>query len=272
MHNKYRRQSASKGDSGLLRKQIASEAARLLTRQMPPSVDDLDALTAGALALAKRQAVSLLGQRVRESDLPTDSEVRVQYLAFARQGVSSAQDAGVSQGGEVSRMADHLDRFAIYRMRLEPLATVMLNPKTHPEGDALYHSLQVFEAGRLSRPYDEEFLLATLLHHVGQAIDPIDPVGAGIAALEGTITERTRWLIEQLPPSLPTPHQTALPRLGAATRGHEHFDDLELLRTLDLAARVPGAPVCSVEEAVEYLRRLEAANSGDDEQPLWVEE
>ena len=44
----------------------------------------------------------------------------------------------------------------------------------HPEGDALYHSLQVFHLAREARPYDEEFLLAALLHDVGKAVDPQD--------------------------------------------------------------------------------------------------
>ena len=45
-------------------------------------------------------------------------------------------------------MADHLDRFAIYKMRLQPLEAVKQNARYHPEGDALYHSLQVFELAR----------------------------------------------------------------------------------------------------------------------------
>ena len=69
-------------------------------------------------------------------------------------------------------------------------------PEYHPEGDALYHSLQVFDLARDELPYDEEFLLAALLHDVGKAIDPHDHVAAGLEALEGYITPRTAWLIE----------------------------------------------------------------------------
>ena len=74
--------------------------------------------------------------------------------------------------------------------------SVKQNPKYHPEGDALYHSLQVFHLARDARPYDEEFLLAALLHDVGKAIDPHDHVAAGIEALRGAVTDRTLWLIE----------------------------------------------------------------------------
>ena len=89
-----------------------------------------------------------------------------------------------------------VDRFQIYEMLLLPLENVKQSPKYHPEGDALYHSLQVFDLARDELPYDEEFLLAALLHDVGKAIDPADHVAAGLEALDGFITERTAWLIE----------------------------------------------------------------------------
>src|SRR5580704_8556248 len=96
---------------------------------------------------------------------------------------------------EVERIEDRIDPFLLFRMLLEPLEGVKQSPKYHPEGDALYHSLQVFELAREARPYDEEFLLAALLHDVGKAIDPSDHVAAALLALEGSITERTTWLI-----------------------------------------------------------------------------
>jgi hypothetical protein len=59
----------------------------------------------------------------------------------------------------------------VYEILLLPLENVKEAPRYHPEGDALYHILQVFELARSEPPYDEEFLLAALLHDVGKAID-----------------------------------------------------------------------------------------------------
>src|SRR5262249_25937490 len=56
------------------------------------------------------------------------------------------------------------DPYPIYRMLLLPLENVSQSARHHPEGDVLYHSLQVFELACAQRPYDEEFLLAALLH------------------------------------------------------------------------------------------------------------
>jgi len=89
-----------------------------------------------------------------------------------------------------------VDRFQIYEMLLLPLEDVKESRTYHPEGDVLYHSLQVFELARGERPYDEEFLLAALLHDVGKGIDRKDHIAAGLEALEGFITPRTAWLIE----------------------------------------------------------------------------
>ncbi len=150
----------------------------------------------------------------------------------------------------MAALADHLDRFAIYKMRLGPLEAVKQNPRYHPEGDALYHSLQVFERAREARPYDEEFLLAALLHDVGKAIDPQDHVAAAVEALRGAVTPRTLWLIAH--------HMDLLaPRARPSADDPEDLDDLKLLRELDDAGRVPGAPVGTIDEALAYLRGLE---------------
>ena len=63
------------------------------------------------------------------------------------------------------------DPYPMFRMLLLPLENVQGSAVYHPEGDVLYHSLQVFEQARDRRPYDEEFLLAALLHDVGKGLD-----------------------------------------------------------------------------------------------------
>ena len=96
---------------------------------------------------------------------------------------------------ELATAENRIDRFQLYEALLLPLELVSQNPKYHPEGDALYHSLQVFDLARQELPYDEEFLLAALLHDVGKAIDPHDHVRAGLEALGSAIEPRTAWLI-----------------------------------------------------------------------------
>ncbi len=128
--------------------------------------------------------------------------------------------------------------------------------KYHPEGDALYHSLQVFELARLERPYDEEFLLAALLHDVGKAIDPSDHVDAAMQALEGSISERTAWLIEHHMDA----HAMRAGTLGARARARlqqsEYYDDLMLLAELDRRGREAGAPVSELDEVLEFFGEL----------------
>ncbi|HEV3163080.1 MAG TPA: HD domain-containing protein [Isosphaeraceae bacterium] len=161
---------------------------------------------------------------------------------------------------EVERVEDQIDRFELYRMLLQPLEEVKQSPKYHPEGDALYHSLQVFELAREDRGYDEEFLLAALLHDVGKAIDPADHVSAGLQALEGAITERTATLIAFHMEAQAHRSGTLGARQAARLKESTEFDDLMLLCELDRKGRVPGAIVCELSEALDYLRELEAEN------------
>jgi predicted HD phosphohydrolase len=158
---------------------------------------------------------------------------------------------------EALPLEQHIDRFELYRMLLTPLEGVKQSAKYHPEGDALYHSLQVFELALRDRPYDEEFLLAALLHDVGKAIDPADHVGAALEALEGAISDRTAWLIAHHMEAQELRSGTLGARAKARLQRSEDFDDLMLLRDLDRRGRVPGAIVGELEDALSYLRGLD---------------
>ncbi len=162
--------------------------------------------------------------------------------------------------GELHAAEAALDPYHLYRLLLLPLETVCQSPQYHPEGDVLYHSLQVFELARDTRPYDEEFLLAALLHDVGKGIDRGDHVAAALSALDGLITDRTRFLIEHHMDA----HDYRSGKLGARLRraleASPDFEELLLLRELDDAGRVSGAVVGTVDEALDYLKELERSN------------
>jgi len=149
-----------------------------------------------------------------------------------------------------------VDRFQVYESLLLPLENVKQSPKYHPEGDALYHSLQVFDHAREELPYDEEFLLAALLHDVGKAIDPQDHVAAGLEALVGFISDRTVWLIEHHMLGHGILDHTIGARAHRRLRKSENYDELVLLCHCDQAGRQPGADAPELEEAIEFIREL----------------
>ena len=260
LHDKYRKRYRLQAASARLRQQIAREAARRLYKTLlppgeEPRPDWLEAASTHDLYAAKRKAAAVLGHRLRPGDLPSDVEVREQLIAIARDPAETTQD-GYSQPepspeDDIGSLAESLDRFAVYKMRLEPLETVKLNPKQHPEGDALFHSLQVFHLARDIRPYDEEFLLAALLHDVGKAIDPQNHVAAGIEALRGSVTERTLWLIEHQKDLTPRRDRTTSGKEGLSparerpipARLKREIDLSEYAEDLALSARArPGWP------------------------------
>jgi predicted HD phosphohydrolase len=152
--------------------------------------------------------------------------------------------------------AAQIDRFQLFESLLLPLENVKGRLKYHPEGDALYHSLQVFDLARDELAYDEEFLTAALLHDIGKAIDAEDHVAAALDALDGFITERTAWLIEHHMLA----HALADGKIGARARRRlaesEHFDDLVLLGQCDRGGRKPGVEASELDEALDYLREL----------------
>jgi hypothetical protein len=201
-----------------------------------------------------RAARQIIGGWARPLDLPTDQEIRDEVLAWSRMFDGSQPAERLARRGA----AEPLDRFLLYEMLLWPLEHIKQNPKWHPEGDALYHSLQVFELARDALPYDEEFLLAALLHDVGKAIDPHDRVATGLAALEGYISERTAWLIASHEDAAALRAGTLGARGRRRLREHESFEELELLAQCDRRGRQCGAPAPEVHEALDYVRDLAA--------------
>jgi hypothetical protein len=276
MHDRFRKKYRLPAATERLRRQIALEAARRMLALAEPrddtaSLEWLDRMGENDYYLAKRKAAAVLGHRVRPGDLPTDSEVREQLVILGRSRSSAREgerEGGGGRGGEpsmpepgedelIAPLAHHLDRFAVYRMRLAPLEGIKQNPKYHPEGDALYHSLQVFHLAREARPYDEEFLLAALLHDVGKAIDLQNPAAAAVEALRGSITDRTLWLIEHQGDLLPAREKSLSARQRRELDSSEYLEDLKLLRELDDAGRVPGVAVETLDQVLDYLRGLE---------------
>jgi predicted HD phosphohydrolase len=152
------------------------------------------------------------------------------------------------------------DPYPIFRMLLLPLEDVEQSPKYHPEGDALYHSLQVFELARDQRPYDEEFILAALLHDIGKGLDRGNHVQAALDALDGLITERTQFFIEHHMDAHDYRVGTLPPKLRRELEASADFEDLMLLRECDDRGREPGVRVCTVDEALDFLKELEREN------------
>ncbi len=156
----------------------------------------------------------------------------------------------------LAETADQVDPYRVFESLLLPLEYVKQSRKYHPEGDALYHSLQVFDLARDELPYDEEFLLAALLHDVGKAIDPKDHVLAGLEALEGFISPRTAWLIHHHMEAHKIFDRTLGMRAARRLRDHECYEELLLLGKCDRGGRQVGVAVPEVDEALEYIREV----------------
>jgi hypothetical protein len=158
---------------------------------------------------------------------------------------------------DVAEAETAADRFLAYRILLEPLEQVREHPGRHPEGDALYHSLQVYHLAREELPYDEEFLLAALLHDVGKAIDPKDHVAAGLEALDGLITPRTAWLIEHHAEAQQLHQGTLGVRSRRRLEASEDFEELVLLAQCDRRGRQRGVRVSDLHDALDEIRQLD---------------
>lgn len=156
----------------------------------------------------------------------------------------------------LGELENQVDRFQLYESLLLPLENIKENRRYHPEADALYHSLQVFDLACDALPYDEEFLLAALLHDVGKAIEGQDHVEAALEALDGFITERTAWLIEHHMDAHALLDGTLGVRARRRLQQSESFEELMLLARCDREGRQQGVEVTELDDALDYVRGL----------------
>lgn len=129
---------------------------------------------------------------------------------------------------------------------LEALDGVEQDPVWHPEGDALFHSLQVFAWARAETD-DPELWAAALLHDVGKGL-PGSHDEEGARLLQGLMPDRVVWLVRHHLDLLRTPGKTR-----RRLRGTKRLRDLELLRRWDVAGRDPDAWVGTIEDAVDTM-------------------
>lgn len=230
-------------ESEKLRRRICFQAAQLLHARRESNFT----------AAKWRAARSITRSYVSSEALPTDLEIRM-----ALQQLVASPNAAVTHDYSEWKAATQPaeTRFDDFRTLLEPLDKVRLNRIEHPEGDLLYHSLQVFHLAFEARPWDEEFIIAALLHDVGYGIDPYDAVNATLAAVSPIVSDRTLWFIQHLP----VQHQKGDGTIGARARRrldqHEDAEELRLLADCDLNGRVPGRIVNGLEEVIQAIQTL----------------
>lgn len=196
-----------------------------------------------------------------DADVPSEADNNRFDMAGLQHLVAQAASAQYDDIDDSSAEVEveheyHRDAFAVFEMLLEPLEQIQLDPQSHPEGDALYHSLQTFELGLDEHPYDEEFLLACLLHEAGLSINRREPVRALLQVVGDLITDRTCFLIENLAAASEFLRSG---NIAPALRRSEDFDELMALALCDRDARLPGAEVRELADALEYIAGIESA-------------
>jgi hypothetical protein len=271
----YDKSKADKArDPGRLHRQIATEAARRLETILAEgeSGPDLRVATQADLHAAKLQAVAVLGLVVRPGELPPDALV-LELFEEAREearATEKPEEPTTPVTADLPAGSVYASRFEHFLSLLMMLERVKQDPKTHPEGDALYHSLQVFDYVRKRAPYDEELLTAALLHDVGKATDPFgeNKYLASVKALRGRITARTARLIERLPAAKSQLAGSLGYRARRALDRDEDSEALALLAEADREGRKSGVEVPTAEEAVEALRDLSDDLASDFEVEL----
>ena len=162
----------------------------------------------------------------------------------------------------VAESAEQVDRFQVYQALLLPLENVKQNLKYHPEGDALYHSLQVFDLARDELPYSPAFdgLVQGFQDRTFKNADPTVPHFVVLSQVaEGTTTDQVLTSLNSQEP----PPEFDLPA-GVPSDIQEHVRlmyDLMALAYQGVMGRCMGEQSCSLRDAAQWIgveRVLEA--------------
>ncbi len=194
--------------------------------------------------------------RLSSAEVPTQEEVMKELDALSLSADWNEEPSfSFDQKAELSSHNENQSKQwgAMFRPMLEALAGFQWDYETHPEGDALYHSLQVYKLGRELHPYDEEFLWACLLHDIGFVVDPRIPREAAMRVLQDRVSERIEFLVSELDYAHAYLQGTQLPKW---LRREESVDELIDLAKCDRDGRVPGAVVPTLDEALSELAEM----------------
>ena len=199
--------------------------------------------------MLKKKAAHNLGVHFlyQKDSIPSNKEIRKEFHLLVHQYQNPRHEKE--------------DVYQVFKLFLLPLENIK-GQFEHPEGDMLYHSLQVFELAKEWHSYDVEFLQAALLHDIGKAIDPQHHDAAGAHALENFVSERVFFLIR---------YHTDAQRMLRKKLGHKqklflkqsvYFEDLMEITELNQKGRQPGMEVVSLDEALSFIQQLEQEIEG----------
>lgn len=122
------------------------------------------------------------------------------------------------------------------------------DPFYHPEGDALYHSLQVFQLAHQQSDCPVMWS-AALFHDVGKANGSNNYDAVGAEMLQGVLNAQIVWLVEHHLDLLVASAQTKRKLRKQPTQ----LKQLEQLRHWDVSGRDPIAEVISPQQAIALL-------------------
>ena len=133
---------------------------------------------------------------------------------------------------------------------LSALQNTPQNPKYHPEGNALCHSLQVFALAHHASN-DPALLAAALCHDIGKAINSPNHANEGADLLHSRLNSKIIWLIR---------HHIHLLRAPESTQkwlaGTPQLATLKTLWTWDLKGRKCQQPEFTLDQALGIILQV----------------